>query len=140
MVKVLFICKHNRFRSRVAAAYAEKINKNPKNRFRSAGIFPDYSPLDKWEVHYSKKQGVDIRGKPRKLSNEMLKWQDMIVIVADDVRKSQIKNYKKYRIIVWKVTDTYLGDKKGIKAIIREIKKRVDVFNKKLKKRDARKS
>ena len=36
-MKILFICKYNRFRSRVAAAYFKKINKNSKIKVESAG-------------------------------------------------------------------------------------------------------
>jgi protein-tyrosine-phosphatase len=137
-MKVLFICKHNRFRSRVATSYFNKINKidRGKNIAKGAGIYPDNDPLDKNEVNISKSLGVDIKGKPRKVSQELLKWQDIIVIVADDVKKSQIKNYNKYKIIVWKVKDTDITNKKRIKMIVKEIIKRVDLFNRKMKREE----
>ena len=64
----------------------------------------------------------------------MLKWQDIIVIVADDVKKSQIKHHEKYKIIVWKVKDTDATNLEKIKKIIKEIIKRVDAFNNKIEK------
>jgi protein-tyrosine-phosphatase len=133
-MKVLFICKYNRFRSRVATAYFNRLNRNSKCKAKGVGIYPNNDPLDKWEVSFSKKLGIDIRGKPKKVSERLLKWADLVVIVADDVKKSQIKHYKKYKILVWKVKDTEVNDKKGIKRIIKEIIKRVDVFSKRLKK------
>ena len=136
MVKVLFICKHNRFRSRVAEVYFNNSNRKSRkneNRAKSAGIYPNNDPLDKSEVALARKFGIDIRGKPKKISPALLKWQDVIVIVADDVRKRQIKNHKKYKVIMWKVKDTDIVDEKKIKRIIKEIIKRIDSFNRKIK-------
>lgn len=134
-MKILFICKHNRFRSRVAASYFNKINKNPNNEAKGAGIYSDYSSLDKSEVSIAKKMGVNISGKPKKVNNKLLKWQGRIIIVADDVKKSQIKNYDKYKITIWKIHD--VDDAKDVrKAIIKTVKKikmRVKRLIKKLK-------
>ena len=45
--KILFICRHNRFRSKIAEGYFNKINKNVK--VKSAGIFIG-NPLDKTQT------------------------------------------------------------------------------------------
>ncbi|MCX6742097.1 MAG: hypothetical protein NTX24_02900 [Candidatus Pacearchaeota archaeon] len=131
-MKFLFVCKHNRFRSRVASAYYNRLNRKTKNGAISAGIYLDNSSLDKNEVKISKSFGIDIRGKPRKVNEKMLKWQNLIIIVADDVKKSQIKNYKNYKIIIWKIkdVDNTKNVKLAIKETIKEIIKRVDTFNK----------
>ena len=44
---ILFVCKYNRFRSRVAEAYFKKINKNKNISVKSAGIIKGNLPLDK---------------------------------------------------------------------------------------------
>lgn len=130
-MKILFICKHNRFRSRVASAYFNKINKNTGNISKGAGIFGDHSNLDENEVGLSKERGVDIRGKPQQVNSELLEWADKIIIVADDVSKQDIK-VKDKEVIIWKVhdVDDASDAKKAIKETIQEIKKRVDELSK----------
>jgi len=83
----------------------------------------------------SKKLGVDIRGKPRKLNSSMLKWRDLIIIIADDVQANQIKNYRKHKILVWKIkdVDNARDVKKAIEQTVKKIIKRVNAFNDKLK-------
>ena len=134
-MKILFICKHNRFRSRVAVSYFNKINKNKEHKAKGAGIYSDYYSLDKIEVSIAKKMGVDISGKPKKVNDKLLKWQDRIIIVADDVKKSQIKNYNKYKILFWKIhdVDDAKDVKKAIKQTIKKIMKKVKRLVKELK-------
>ncbi|MFH1501238.1 MAG: hypothetical protein ABIE22_04810 [archaeon] len=136
MVNVLFICKHNRFRSRVASSYFNKINRNSKNIARGAGIYPDNSPLDENEVGISKIRGINIKGKPKKLNNNLLKWQDKIVIVANDVPKNKIRDYKKYNISVWKISDVDSAKdvQKAIRITINKIVVQVKKLNKELNK------
>ncbi len=133
-MRILFVCKHNRFRSRVASAYYNQLKKGNKNKAIGAGIYPNNDPLDKNEVEISKDFGIDIKGEPRKLNEKMLKWSDLTIIVADDVKLSQIKNHEKYKIVVWKINDTDIGNKKEIKKIIKKIINRVNSLNKRLKK------
>jgi protein-tyrosine-phosphatase len=130
-MKILFVCKHNRFRSRVASSYFNNLNKKSKNKAKSAGIYSDYSALNRDEVGISGKFGIDIRGKPRKVNNKLLKWADLIFIVADDVKISQIKYHKKYKIIQWKIkdVDNAKNVKLAIKQTVKKIIKRVDSLN-----------
>ena len=129
-MKILFICKHNRFRSRVANSYFNKINKNKKYKSKGAGICPDNSPLNKDEVNISKELGVNIAGKPKQIDNKLIKWQDKIIIVADDVPKNKIKNNNKYNIEVWKIKDVDDAKdiKKAIKIAVKKIMKKVEKF------------
>jgi len=118
-MKILFICKHNRFRSRVATSFFNKINKNKKNKAKGAGIYSDYSYLDK----------------PKKINSKLLKWQNRVIIVADNVKKSQIKDYNKHKITLWKIhdVDDAKDVKKAIKITIKKIMKKVERLVKELR-------
>ena len=127
-MKILFICKHNRFRSRVASAYFNQLNENTKNISKGAGLFSDDAPLDKNEVSIARNFEIDIRGKPQKVNSELLNWADKILIVADDVPRESIKTRK--NIIIWKIKDVYdtINNKKAVRETIQKIKKKVDEF------------
>ena len=132
-MKILFVCKHNRFRSKVAEAYFKKINKNKKIEVASAGIFSGF-PIVENVIKISKKFGINIKGKSRGLDEGEIYKVDLLVIVADDVPASLFKNKVK-KIVVWKVPDiTNQSDKKGIEKISRLIIKKVDSLVKKLEK------
>jgi protein-tyrosine-phosphatase len=127
-MRILFVCKYNRFRSRVAEAYFNKINKNKKIKAESAGIIRGFYPLNKTQVKNAEKFGINIIGKPRGLSMELLKRIDLIVITANDVSKEIFQFNKKYlqKIIVWKIQDVKRGSNekgniKSIKLIIRKV-------------------
>jgi len=127
MKKILFICKYNRFRSRVAEAYFNKINKNKSIKAESAGIVRG-SALNKKQIAVAKKElGIDISGKPRSLTTKLLKWQDIIVIVADDVPPALFKENKKYgkKLIEWKIKDSL----NSIKSIVTKVNKLVRTLN-----------
>ena len=125
---ILFICKYNRFRSRIAEAYFKKININPSVKIKSAGIVRG-SPLDKKQVKIARGFGLDISGKPKGLTTELLKWQNIIVIVADDVPKELFKENKKYGKELFFISqkdaqeDTIGESRKVIRAIIKELDK-----------------
>ncbi len=133
MVKILFICKYNRFRSRVAESYFNKINKNKKIKVKSAGLIRG-RPVSKIEASVAKKLGVGINGKPKGLSSKLLMWQDLSIIVANDVLKEVLEN-EKYgkKTIVWKIKDAEDDDVKKLEKIINEIKKRVERLVEELK-------
>ena len=134
-MNILFICKHNRFRSRVANSYFNKINKNHTYKSKGAGIYFDNSPLDKNEVKISKELGINIIGKPKKVDNKLLEWQDKIIIVAEDVSKNKIKKNSKYNIEVWEIQDVDDAEdiKKAIKITIKKIMKRIEKLVKELR-------
>jgi len=129
-LNILFVCKYNRFRSRIAEAYFNKINKNPKIKVRSGGIMVGAYPLDKQEVEVAKRFGIILRGKPEPVTTAKLIWQDLIVIVADNVPKSLFdfnENRYKKKTIVWKILDIKSRDgKKEAEARIKMIIKKVD--------------
>lgn len=132
-MKILFVCKHNRFRSKVAEAYFNKINKNKRIKAGSAGIFSGF-PVVKNVIKINKKFGINIKKESRGLDEEEICRVDLLIIVANDVPallfKSKVKN-----IIIWKIPDiTSQSDEKGIERISRLIIKKVVKLVKKLEK------
>jgi protein-tyrosine-phosphatase len=133
-MNILFVCKYNRFRSRVAEAYFNKINKNKNIHVRSAGIIRGSYPLDKKEVEIARREGIDISGKPKELSMDLMKKIDLIIIVADNVPKS-IFNYNGFlgKTIVWRVKDIIDTESKAlIEKIVKKIMRKVRRLVKKL--------
>ena len=136
--KILFVCKYNRFRSRIAEAYFNKVNKNKNIVAESAGVIEGFLPLDKNQIKTAEKFGFSILGKPRTTSMEMLRDFDKIIIVANDVPKS-IFSYFLYKdkVIKWNIPDVVEG--KSIdenEKIVKKIIKKVDELNKKLEKQN----
>ena len=106
-----------------------KINKNPNYKAKSAGIIKGH-PID--IIHLTqdsmcRKKGINIKGSPQGISFSLLKWQDIIVIVANDVPSSIFKDNKKYgkKLIVWKIPDAKTDSKKEIREIIKLIERNV---------------
>lgn len=135
-MNLLFVCKYNRFRSRIAEAYFKKINKNKRNKARSGGIIVGGYPLSSKEVLAAKSFGINIQGKPEPITTEKLIWQDVVIIVADNVPKAIFKfNTKKYgkKVIVWKIPDIKAGENgEKINKIIKMIMLKVDKLVKQL--------
>ena len=142
--KVLFVCKHNLFRSQIAEGFFKKMNKNKNYSATSAGIIRwdkkdllgdgDY----KIEKKPSKKFGIGLGKKSRGLSASILKDTDILVIVADDVSPAIFRDEKSFngRIIVWKTRDVKAKDKnKELVALksIKYIREKVEEFVKRLK-------
>lgn len=129
-MKILFICKYNRFRSRIAEAYFNKINKNKDIETSSGGVIRGFLPLDELEVRVAKEFGLNIKGKPKNISMEQLKKSDKIIIVADDV-PAILFDYALYKnkVETWKINDNTSNDKEKVKAIIKSIIEKVDKLN-----------
>jgi len=134
-MNILFVCKYNRFRSKVAEAYFNKINKNKSVKTDSAGIFGRWFPLDPIQIKVAKKYGINIKGKPQSLSYQKVQWADLIVIVADDVPKKIFKGefMKKTKLIKLRIKDARRKNKEQTsERITKSIIKKIDKFNKKL--------
>lgn len=125
---ILFVCKHNVFRSKVAEAFFNKYNKNPNNKAKSAGLIGGLLPLSKKEVAGAKKFGIKLAGKPKSLTSDLILWQNVIIVVADNVPKSIFQENKNHGkdLIVWKIEDNHDGNEKEIERIIESIEKRVE--------------
>jgi protein-tyrosine-phosphatase len=137
-MKLLFICKYNAFRSRVAEEYFKKINKNKKIQVISRGlIYGGDADIEQQEM-VKELLGIGIaKRNPLQLTLDDLKTSDIIIVVANDIPK-KIFDYKSYKFIkkihFWKIKDEQYRDKKNIKRIIFNIKRRVDKLNRKLSK------
>lgn len=138
-MKILFICKYNAFRSRIAEEYFNQINKNTKIIAISRGLLMGAKP-DKEAVEIPKKLlGINIiKRSPLPVKIQELIDVDLIVVVANDIPKRifdyQNVNLKK-KLVIWKIKDEQRSNKRNIKNIVLSIKKRVEKLNKKLKKK-----
>ena len=105
-MNILFICKFNRFRSKLAEAFLNR--SGGRHRARSAGIIRGL-PIDDRIKRCAKRNNVTIRGGPRTVDIPLLRWQDMIVIVADDVPRSLFESNIRVhgkRLRQWRIHDT----------------------------------
>ena len=114
--KILFVCKGNIFRSKVAEIIFNKLNKNKKIKTKSAGIASSKETVSQCvqktllDLGYKKTEK-----KPRKLTNQMLKWADLIIIPADNINLDVLGK----KVIQWKISDTKKDDYKGILKRVR---------------------
>ena len=130
-MKILFICKHNRFRSKIAEAYFNKINK--KIKAISAGLIKGKpTPLN--TVKTAKRLGIKISRKTKPIEESLLESKDLkyIIITADDVPKQIFNRFNK-KLIVWKIKDASALNFKDIEKRIKEIIRKVSQLNKNLK-------
>lgn len=136
-LRILFVCRYNRFRSRVALAYFNKINKNKNIKAKSAGLIKGMKTRGRGiEIAISKSIGLNIKGKTQGLTSELMKWQNVTVIVANDVPPQVFDRNKEYgkKVIVWKIKDISREKGRMEEDVINDIIKKVDEFNKKLEK------
>lgn len=128
---ILFVCRFNRTRSRVAEAYFNKICKNKNIRAKSAGLFKG-SPVGDSDIKLAKKFGIDIRGRVKGISSKLLSWQTLTIIVADDVPTEIFNRNRKHgmKLLVWKIKDTQCQKKP--EKLVEEIIRRVNKLNKQL--------
>ena len=125
-MNVLFICRHNRFRSKVAEAFFNKYNKDRGNKARSAGVMVDllyeYSSSNIVKALEEKNAKVESE-KSRQVDEYLLKWADKVIIVADNVNKNVFEGKD---VEKWEVEDCSQEDMNGIRL-------RVDIIEKKVK-------
>ncbi len=122
-MKILFVCKHNRFRSQLAEGFFKKYNHNKKIKFNSAGIFKG-DPIAPNVKKIAKQFKIRV-GKPKAISEKLLKKIDWVVIVADNVPSSLFTKKNIEKVLVWKIPDTSQENFSGIKKIAKQIEKKV---------------
>ena len=125
-MKILFICKHNRFRSKVAEGIFNKLNKNKEIKVDSVGLVLDKERPYICEnvLNIMKKKAYKITGKSKLIVKNKIKDYDLIVIVANNVDKNFFKDCKG-EVIKWDVEDADENDYEKIKGIIEGIESRV---------------
>lgn len=140
---LLFLCKHNVFRSKVAEAYFKKINKNKNIHAESAG-FIKANLLDGSDMRAirSQKESLEKRGillkfKSRALGIKLLKKQDLIVIVANDLSNIFNEHYVKkgLKVKIWKIEDVDVNshNQNKLDFIIESIFRKVEDLVRELK-------
>ena len=93
-MNILFICRFNKFRSKHAEAFFKKYCKT--HQVKSAGIIKG-SAVDHKMKACGLKNGVKLNGNSQPITVPLLRWHDMMVIVADDIPRSLFaKDHKKY--------------------------------------------
>src|SRR3989338_2751248 len=105
-MNILFVCKYNRFRSKVAEAFFNRNNTNKKNKAKSAVVI-EGNPIAPEVFEGAKDCDINIKSKPQSLSSKLLQWQDIVVIVANDVPVKLFEENEKYgkKVVVWNIED-----------------------------------
>jgi protein-tyrosine-phosphatase len=138
-MNILFVCKYNVFRSRVAEEYFRKINGNPKIKTASRGfIMGGNSDADQRKIAREILEVNIAKRKPLPVTLQELIKADLIIVVASDIPKimfdySVINLTKK--VIIWNIKDEQKRNKANIKKITLLIKDKVEELNGKLEKR-----
>lgn len=78
---------------------------------------------------------MDISKKPKGLSANLLKWSDLIIVVADDVPLVIFRTSRYYikKFVVWKIKDAKTLEEKELISVIKKIMEKVDKLNKDIK-------
>ena len=143
MKNILFVCKHNIFRSKLAEAYFNKINTNKNINSDSAGFIKAnwltkaQRKTVKLERKAIKKKGINLKSGSKILNVKLLKKQYLIIIISNDLPNIFKEEYmkKNLKVITWKIKDVTsknYSEKNLIKTIDLIIKK-VDGLVEKLK-------
>lgn len=124
--RILFVCRYNRFRSVLAEAFFNKYNKNKLITAKSAAPIRG-TPLSDNVKKLAKEFKVKIKSKPHGLTSKLMKWQNITIIVADDVHEGLFDKNKSYgkKVIAWHIPDVKDNNIKSMRKITRMIKKRV---------------
>lgn len=127
-MKILFLCKYNVFRSRIAEEYFNKINKNKKNKAISRGFIIG-EESDKSQKLIARKYGIILKDNPKPITLQELKDADKIIVVADDIPKIMF-NYELIPIIkkveTWNIKDEQKKNRTRIEKTMKGIIKKVD--------------
>lgn len=129
-MNILFICKYNAFRSRIAEEYFRKINRNPNIKTASRGIIMGGNSDSDQQGIAKKLLGINIaKRKPMPLTLQELIKADKIIVVANDVPEI-IFNYQnaplQKKLVIWKIKDEQKRNKNNIKNIALQIKDKVE--------------
>ena len=132
-MKILFICKYNRFRSKCSEALFNKYNKDSTNEVKSAGIMLDF--MNQFVagnvISELKKRGAKVANEKSQMVDEhLIKWADKIIISADNV---SIGLFPKEKTEQWMVRDASEHDIIGTRESVDNIENRIKDFVKRIK-------
>lgn len=133
---IIFICKYNAFRSKVAESCFNKLNQNKKINAISRGFIMGGS-ADYVQKSVAKKFDVEIKGNSKPVNLKELIKADLIVVVANDIPKIMFNYWIKpvnKKVIIWKIKDEQRMNKKNIQKIVLKIKRKVSKLIKRLEK------
>jgi len=116
-MRILFICKYNRFRSKVAEALFNKYNKDKNIEVKSAGTkiditHPNVSQTITTELK-SRKAKVTTHT-PIMFDDSLLEWADKIIVAADDVHQDLFPKWALQKAEFWAIPDCHQSDTKCI--------------------------
>ena len=127
---ILFICKGNSGRSRMAEAFFNLLSQ--KGKAISAGTKPD-KKIHPWTIKVMKEVEVDIsQQKPKLLTNEMMRKADRIIIMDPEISKNIPPEYlpklKKWRIerLLGKPISTVRKIRNQIKKKVKQLIKEIE--------------
>jgi len=127
-MNILFVCRYNRFRSRVAEAFFNYYNKNKKIHVKSAGTNVDQLgfPIMSGAREALKKLNIpcDLEMGAQQLDSNLINWADKIYVVADDVSLEDIPSKKtiQFNIIdAWTNESVILKTIKSVEKSVKEI-------------------
>ncbi|HVY01628.1 MAG TPA: hypothetical protein VHA12_02595 [Candidatus Nanoarchaeia archaeon] len=124
-MNLLFVCRYNCFRSRVAEAIFNNINKNNKIKVKSAGysigsidciLDRAAQVLDEMKIPYDSSQLAV------QLNDTIIDWADKVIIVANDV---PLENFPREKTVKIEVPDAYHSIEKT-RETIQVIKKEIE--------------
>ena len=120
-MNILFVCAHNRFRSKVAEALFNKHNKDKSNKAKSAGMLLDplYRYIDVNVLSAMQKKGTKIEDvQSRQLDFYLIDWADKIILAADNVNP---EIFPREKLEIWKIADCDSSDTVSIRDRIDKI-------------------
>lgn len=125
-MNILFVSKYNQFRSKVAEAYFNKLNKQKGFSVTSAGLFAGAStPTNVMQV--AKKHRLSLKTSRTAMSVNMLGKQDLVILVGNDVPTEIFTDDNPHvrAFAHWKVESVRDTDVIAVETTFREIEKRI---------------
>ena len=127
MKNILFVCRYNRFRSKFAEGFFNALNTNDEIVAKSAGLFKG-NPINESIFANARDCNIEITSEPQAISEELLNWQDIIVIVANNVPQEIFNDHRiqSEQIIQWDIAEKETEEvidsiKSNITELLREI-------------------
>ena len=127
-MNILFICKFNRFRSKIAEALFKHYVKRKDIEVKSAGLMID---IMRPFVAQSVMEIMNHRNllipdpKSQQIDDYIIKWADKIIIVADNC---PLQGLPAHKVEIWPIGDASEHDHASILMRINEIEKYVQTF------------